>query len=116
MALQEQTAKLVDKLIDLSGQGKVNWQETADDDTFLASVAKFVVTIDKPGQNEYCFTVADQAGKTLEEVREKYADDEYTYPSKDYTSLAKLHELARRAALNVEGALSEMLSSLEQIH
>jgi hypothetical protein len=112
MVLQEQTAKLVAKLIELSAQGKVRWQETADEDTFLASVGKFVVTIAKTRGSEYCFVVADQAGKTLEEIRE--SNDSFT--REDDYRFAELHELARRAALDVGKALSEMLSSLEQIH
>jgi polyphosphate kinase len=111
MALQEQTTQLVNKLSQLSAQGKVVWQETADENTFLASVAKFVVTIAKISDDFYTFTIADQTGKTLEEVREDSG-----YPNHDFKRLAELHEVARRAALNVEGALSEMLTSLEQIH
>ena len=112
MALQDQIAKLVDKLAELSEQGKVRWEETADENTFLASVAKFIVTIAKPNANEYSLTVADQSGKTLEEAREQEGSSYYV----DYQRLAGLHELARRTALRVDEALSEMLSSLEQIH
>jgi hypothetical protein len=116
MPLQEQTAKLVDKLIELSEQGKVNWQETAEEDAFLASVGKFVVTAAKadlqyPG---YTFTIADQVGRILEEAR---VEDRGTYEGADhyYSRLAALFEMARRQALKVDEALTEMLSSLEQI-
>jgi hypothetical protein len=111
MALQEQTAKLIDKLIELSEQGKVSWQETADENTFLASVNKFVVTIAKPDyQSGYEFVVTDQVGRTLEEARAIGNQDAY------YERLGLLQELARRSARNVGEALSDLLSSLEQIH
>jgi hypothetical protein len=111
MALQEQTAKLVSRLLQLSDQGKVSWQETADESTFLTSVGKFVVTIGKPSQNTCSLTITDQTGKILEE-----SNEENQYPYQEYRQLANLHELARRRALNVDEALTEMLSSLEQIH
>jgi hypothetical protein len=113
MALQEKTAKLVDKLIDLSGQGKVSWEETADENTFLTSVGNFVVSIAKPEASVFTLTISDQAGRTLDETRD-HVNDFYTSP--DYSRVSTLHELARRRALNVDAALTEMLSSLEQIH
>jgi hypothetical protein len=103
----------VDKLIELSQRNKVGWQETADEDTFLASVGKFVVTIAKQSRKSYSFTIADQAGKTLEESREE--ESGFLIDDVHYDRLVKLHELARRRALNVDQALSEMLYSLEQI-
>ena len=117
MALQEQTAKLIDKLNEITQQGKVSWEETAEGDTFLASVNKFVVTVSKaddryPG---YGFTIADQAGRLLEEAR---VEDRGPYEGEDpyYSQLASLYHLARRRALHVDEALSDLLSSLEQIH
>ena len=113
MAHQEQTAKLVDRLIELSGQGKVSWQETAEENTFLTSVGKFVVSIAKPEAFAFNLTISDQAGRTLEETRD-YVNDFYSSP--DYTRVSKLHELARRRALNVDAALKEMMYSLDQLH
>jgi hypothetical protein len=120
MAFQEQIAKLVERLTKLSRDGKVDWEETAVVDTFQALVSKFVVTVAKAGSHadaDYRFTVLDQAGKVIEEaVISKYDDDVvYTPPHKEWLTLHQLHDLARRHALHTDEALSDLLSSLEEI-
>ena len=47
MTFSEQIDKLVAKLTELTARDKVDWQETANLNTYLARVDKFVVTINK---------------------------------------------------------------------
>jgi hypothetical protein len=111
MELTQQVAALVFKLLELSQMDKVDWQETADEKAFLASVSKFVVTIGKEDfdpRPDYLLRVADQTGKTLEDARVSRREPYYT-------ELESLYELARRRALHVDEALSDLLSSLENI-
>jgi len=49
MTFSEQIDKLVAKLTELTARDKVDWQETANLNTYLARVDKFVVTINKGG-------------------------------------------------------------------
>lgn len=110
MALQEQMSKLIDKLIKLGQQDKVDWQETADETTFLAPVSKFVVQVSRANAEpnaDYHFEISDPTGKTLDEARVAFR-----YQDPDYQRLAWLYESARRRALNVDEAYAELLSSL----
>ena len=53
MTFPDQIDKLVTKLTELTGKDKVEWKETSNLSTYLASVDKFVVTINKSG-SEVC--------------------------------------------------------------
>lgn len=47
MTLPEQIDRLVTKLTELTEKDKVEWKETANGTTFLASVDKFIVTMNR---------------------------------------------------------------------
>ena len=106
MAFQEKIDQLVTRLTELTEHDKLAWEETAEEGTFLASVGKFVVTL---GENfsVYHFKILDRTGKTIDEASGTTGEN--------WTRLSHLHELARRNALHVEEALSDLLSSLEHI-
>jgi hypothetical protein len=108
-----QIESLIDKLLELSREGKVNWQETANEQKFLAAVSKFVVTIGFEDETNwtnasYGLEVSDQAGKALENVTLYRGDLRFA-------ELQELHTLARRRALRVDEALSDLLSTLTKI-
>lgn len=110
MAFQEKIDQLVTRLTELTEGGKVSWEETADERTFLASVGKFVVTLgEEPNYDgpDYLFKILDGTGKTIDEA--------YGMPGEEWSRLSNLYKLARRNALHVEEALSDLLSSLEHI-
>jgi hypothetical protein len=120
MAFQEQVVKLVERLTSLSAEGKVEWEETADEDTFQAAISKFVVTVGKAGSDvdsDYHLRILDQAGKVIEQatVSRYLPQFERSYVNPEWADLHDLHEYARRRALHVEEALSDLLSSLEGI-
>lgn len=107
-----QVVLLFDKLLDLTRDGKVDWQETAEEDTFLAAVPKFVVTIGKERGSVYHFEVADEFGRTLERI----VSEELPRAGVNLSDkLAPLHDLARRRALHSDAAISDLLSSLATI-
>ena len=118
MAVREQVGKLLDRLVRLTGEAKVEWSRTADENSFLAAVAKFTVTIsaEEPTAHypDYRLQIADQSGKMIEETLEQFQGYTGDY-SGSYLKLKELFEIARRRASHVEEALSEMLTSLEQI-
>jgi len=120
MAFQEQIDKLVAKLTDLTEQDKVAWEETADEDTFLASVGKFVVTVGKgEGPDEYCdyrFRILDDRGRTVDEAVATLSQPGPSEPlDQDRKRLRTLLELARRSALHSDKVVSDLLTSLQQI-
>jgi|SRR5579872_5652117 len=116
MPFSEQVQKLVDRLTELTAQGKVKWGETADEQAFQASVQKFIVVVTAvntySGDREYHLRVQDQHGKILEEL----GGDFGSLGGERWNVLQNLHEAARRQALHVDEALTDLLSSLEQIH
>lgn len=109
MALPPQAAQLVEKLNAAGAQSKVAWEDTAEENTFLASVAKFVVTVSKTASGyypAYSLTIADQSGKTVDEGHVKRPED-------GYEAVAELWENARRSARNAKVAYDEMLAFLK---
>jgi hypothetical protein len=119
MMFPDQIDKLVTKLTELSVKDKVEWKETGNVSTFLASVDKFVVTINKSGSEVYggfSFQVLDRTGRVVEGIatpfvgREKSAE-EYG----NWGRLGDLYEIARRRALHSEKVVSDLLASLERM-
>ena len=112
MALNEQVDKLVGKLTVLSQGGKVDWEETANPSAFQAVVSKFVVTVafreptvwSEPDYFE--LEIRDQQGKFVDGANAASPKTE------DWKRLEALHELARRRALHVDEALSDLLAAL----
>jgi len=119
MTFSEQIDKLVAKLTELSARDKVDWQETANLNTYLARVDKFVVTINKQGSEVfggYSFQILDGSGRAIEGVIAPYKGQERSTSSKtNWERLRDLHEIARRRALHSEKVVSDLLASLERI-
>jgi len=119
MAFPEQIEKLVSKLTELTENGKVDWQATANVNTFLASVGEFVVTVGRSGSElygAYSFQILDRAGRTIDgTLATLLGVDKDRTIHQDWERLGHLHELARRSALKADQAVSALLSSLEQI-
>ena len=117
MALQPQIVKLVEKLTELTRQRKIAWETTADEDTFLTSAGKSVVTVGKEDPEDslgnsfdrFRFRVLDEAGKTIDEALAGPNAPE------ERDLLQVLHQFARRNALHADQTVAELLTSLEQI-
>lgn|SRR5580704_847317 len=119
MMFPDQIDRLVTKLTELTRLNKVEWKETSNIATYLASVDKFVVTINKSGSEVYggfSFQILDRTGRVVEGVaapfvgREKSAEE-----NANWERLRDLHEIARRRALHSEKVVSDLLASLDRI-
>jgi hypothetical protein len=119
MTFSEQIDKLVAKLTELSARDKVDWQETANLNTYLARVEKFVVTINNQGSEMlggYSFQILDATGRSIEAVTAPYAGRDRSGDSKtNWERLRDLYEIARRRALHSEKVVSDLLASLDRI-
>ena len=116
MAFPEQIDKLVTRMAELTGQGKVEWQETGNLNTYLTPVGKYIVTLGIAGHEVYggfTFQILDQTGKVIDGVLANFAPN--TMQNQDWERLRNLHEQARRRALRSEQAVSDLLSSLDKI-
>lgn len=109
--MTEQFAALIEKLLALSREDRVSWEETADEDTFLATESRFVVTIEQRRGDwdslYYRVRISDKSDKVLEDASVSSADPRYA-------ETKELYELARRRALRVDAQLSELLLSLDR--
>jgi hypothetical protein len=117
MAFPDQIEKLVTRLTELTGRDKVEWQETANLNTYLAPVGKFTVTLGKAGSDMYggySFQILDQTGRVIDGALAAYVGPEKN-PYQNWERLRNLHELARRRALQSEKVVSDLLSTLDQI-
>jgi hypothetical protein len=119
MTFSEQIDRLVAKLTELTARDKVDWQETANLNTYLARVDKFVVTINKQGSEVfggYSFQILDGSGRAIEGVIAPYKGPERSASSNtNWERLRDLYEIARRQALHSEKVVSDLLASLERI-
>jgi hypothetical protein len=119
MTFSEQIDKLVAKLTELTARNKVDWQETANLNTYLTRVDKFVVTINKQGSEVfggYTFQILDGSGRAIERVIAPYKGPERSTSSNtNWERLRDLYEIARRQALHSEKVVSDLLASLERI-
>jgi hypothetical protein len=119
MSFPDQIDKLVEKLTELTVKDKVDWEETASLNTYLARVDKFVVTINKGGSEVYggySFQILDGTGRPIEGALAQYVAQEKSADSyANWQRLRDLYEIARRRALNSEKVITDLLASLDRI-
>jgi hypothetical protein len=119
MTFPDQIDKLVTKLTELTARDKVAWKETGNANTHLASIDKFVVTINKGGSEVYggySFQILDNTGRAIEGVLAPFSGPEKSEESHaNWQRLRDLYEIARRRALHSEKVVSDLLASLDRI-
>ncbi|SPF42294.1 conserved hypothetical protein [Candidatus Sulfopaludibacter sp. SbA4] len=120
MAVSNLLTTLIERLLDLTTEGKIKWEETADENVFLASVSHNVVTIGRRRSPEdydswdYEIQVSDRQGRLVDETSS--SDTSVTAEGGNpYVDLARLFEAARRKALDTDKVLAELISSLDSI-
>jgi len=107
MNASPQDIRLIDKLIEGTGAGKIDWQATAVDSQYTASFKgkwSVLVTEYNPGGAETWWSVTIQDSDEREMLR---------MTEEDYLPVRKLYEAARRSALNVDEAIKDILKDLE---
>lgn len=119
MTFPDQIDKLVAKLTELTANDKVDWEATANLNTYLARVGKFVVTINKGGSEVYggySFQILDGTGRPIEGVLAPFiGQDKSGQEHANWVRLRDLYEIARRRALHSEKVVSDLLASLDKI-
>ena len=107
------------KLAELTGKDKVEWKETGNATTYLASVDKFIVTVNKSGSEVYggySFQILDRTGRAIEGVTAPFVGREKSMEEHaNWERLRDLYEIARRRALHSEKVVSDLLASLDNI-
>ena len=98
---------VLSKLLERTQEGKVQWQPTSNELTFVAVVGNLSVMIlsDAYGVN---LRILDKSGNDIETIHS--GDQTTTRP--DTAQLTQLYVEARRTALNVGSQLDELLKEL----
>jgi len=114
--------KLIERLISLTNEGKIEWGETASEDDFQATVGQYVVTASRSrnAQNwdawDYKIRVADRKGTLVDEAMDIDFDANSRIAGQlPYKAFFLLYEGARRSARNVDKALTDLLASLDSL-
>lgn len=113
MQLKKQQSDLLEKLVRQGRENRLDWEETADEDSFLTSVSKYVVTLTRvsplptTGDTRYSIRLADPFGRRIDNFSVGEEDQHW------YALVKELFDLARSGALQVDAAYDELLASLD---
>jgi hypothetical protein len=110
--------KILDGLIRRTSDGKLNWSRTAEANQFVTSVDTISVIVRRRtvplsiiggSVPEFRLEILDDQGTLIETF---VSGDAGTTPQRR-EDLARLHELARHSALNIQGTLEKLAKALE---
>ena len=101
--------EILDRLIELSNEGKVAWVRTVDASTFSAVLGNSSVLISKD-ETGLSLRLLNSAGEDLEHITPADTGEFWGSPR-----MEELYELARRRALNVDAELDNVLVELNQL-
>jgi hypothetical protein len=107
---------LVQRLIDRTDEGKVNWEITADKGIYQAAFPNYSVRLftrrnyGYDDSVDYVMTIHDETGEMIDEItdvglRDSGFDDAYK-------RMVHLYNEARRKAVGVEKVIDDLLSEL----
>ena len=119
MEFPAQILKLVSKLIELTKEDKLAWEETGNRNIYLAKIDKANVLVGKSGSDVYggyTLQIIDESGHVVDGALALYASrdtDRAAFSRWDF--LQSLYDLARRSALKSDKVVSDLLSTLEAI-
>ena len=112
----EKFAKLIRRLSEKTQGGQLDWEATAQEDTFSVSFANYSVHIsyDEREDNQYfMITIVDSAGNTIDQV------DDSNFSSSDFSGenpeefLRSIYSQARKIAMGVDEALDDILEEID---
>jgi len=107
--------QIVNKLINATDDGKVNWEETEIEDVFQVSYPSYSIRLFKtpsetdPGDIDYVISILNENGKILESATDVALKD--LLPD-SYLKMKALHESAKGYALGIEQTLDKIISDL----
>ncbi len=104
----EKLASLVDILLEKTREGKVSWEATVRENTFIAAFGRYGVAISDE-RFGYVLMFSDENGKEIK------TNIENAVGSSDHRNLEELFTLAQRSAYNAEESLDNLLQELQRI-
>lgn len=111
MTIQGKDRELLDQLVDATRGGRVTWEPTANLDEFTASFGgKYSVVVAKRSDANYTLRMLDELEREM--LKLDYEYQEYASPD-PLSRVMELFDLARRTALHVEEAITDILGELK---
>jgi hypothetical protein len=113
----EKVFELANKLLERTKAGTQHWEATVSEQAFLTAFPKYSVEIgqvsDQYGEDSnIVIRIFNETGAEIETSRDDRLAQKL--PSAGvYDVLGELYREARRSALNVDGALNELLASMQ---
>jgi hypothetical protein len=101
---------IVTRLLQHSDLGKLSWKPTPDEGTFIAVVGGFSVAIKGSPNGALVLRILNRAGVEIDRLTDRYFEGRT-----GHTQLGELFNTARRAALEVNSLLDELLKELEAL-
>jgi|GEM_PF-6957772 hypothetical protein len=115
MAIEREYLDVAEKLRERTEEGKVNWRDTFDQNTFVTTLERYSFEIRKL-RNAYSLIMKDLGEIELFELDAVQPDPE-TSPENDrvHILLENLYSWARRIALNVDDKVSDIKNFLDKL-
>jgi hypothetical protein len=105
--------EIVDRLIQKTEEGKINWQQVFSTTKFTSTVdGEFTFKVERWQENEDTYARLSMTDKEDNEIFQVEADTDFGEFGR---KLGTLHEAARRKALNVEDKIKAAKSILDRI-
>jgi len=106
---------LIEKMHEHTQNGRVDWEETVNNNEFIVSKSNLSVVVNK-GQNQnngtlYTFSIMDEEGDTIDEFNdESWGEDDHIFGM-----CRDLYNMARGYAKGTEQALDKLLTSFGDV-
>lgn len=120
--LDPKVLKLVISIRAMSKARKVTWQTTTDDHRFIAPLPRGAVAIrERRSRNssdpDYGFEVIDSEGEVVDSIWDTDVSGAVTNdpPENLFVIMEELYKLARRAALNVDDVVDDLLGDIDKL-
>ena len=116
--------QILEKLVERTQEGKINWRTTVDSDAFAAAVDTLGVVVSSRGQSlfepQFNTQILNRDGKTagvLETLHPnaRRATGAWVADTEQAQTMARLFRLARHSALDVDTTLKELAEQLDAI-
>ena len=108
-------SSLLRRLVLRAGEGKLQWSEGAEFNTFSNSVANHTVLIGEKGQ-DYFLRVINSEGEIIDEFDDEYLKTSYrtVFNRSSYEDMRDLFQMARRNAQGSDKVIDEIIDELSE--
>lgn len=109
--------KLVDLLFDRSKEGKLNWSEGVNTNSFQVAFSEYSVVLSAQDTDhidvDYSLLVMNTDGEIVDEITDNEMAQGTLDPKKIYKKFHDLFEMARRTARGSDEALNSIIEELD---